>query len=215
MNSDHTFLTILLSTIELIKGDGRNPLKFFSTFGNATYYYQSGFSNQSSFLKLRDHLQSNNVVRNDSQGVVIFNVGNLNYQLHTYENIVEQPKVGKSCHLKVFEIKELRNIFIGSSGMPVNHIYWTCPPYAWCCGAECCEPFYKQNVFRDPWPILGPDFFKLVVAVIVFAGLLVIPELYRRWGKRKIDNTQQSTPKSPTGTSGSNTENSEKSQFIA
>lgn len=65
--------------------------------------------------KLRDYLQSNDVVRNDSLRVTL-NVGNitvgrhdLSYQLYTYENIIEQPKMEKLCHLKVFEIKV--NIF--------------------------------------------------------------------------------------------------------
>ncbi|KAL3985743.1 hypothetical protein ACH3XW_39895 [Acanthocheilonema viteae] len=216
MNKNHTLLTILLSMIELIKSDGI-PIKFYSTFGNGIYYYQSDFSKQNSFLKLRDYLQSIDAVRNDSLRVTL-NAGNisighynLKYQLHVYENITEPPKMGKLCHLKVFEIKELSNIFIENSEKPVNHIYWMCPPYGWCCGAECCQPFY-----RNPWPLLGPDFYELVAAITVFAGLLVIPELCRRLRKRKMDNTQQSVSLVvSTGIPGSIMENAEKAQFIA
>ncbi|VBB32587.1 unnamed protein product, partial [Acanthocheilonema viteae] len=167
--------------------------------------------------KLRDYLQSIDAVRNDSLRVTL-NAGNisighynLKYQLHVYENITEPPKMGKLCHLKVFEIKELSNIFIENSEKPVNHIYWMCPPYGWCCGAECCQPFY-----RNPWPLLGPDFYELVAAITVFAGLLVIPELCRRLRKRKMDNTQQSVSLVvSTGIPGSIMENAEKAQFIA
>lgn len=50
MNLDHTLLIILLSIIELNESDGTNPIKFYSTFGNGAYYYQSDFSKQNSFL---------------------------------------------------------------------------------------------------------------------------------------------------------------------
>ncbi|VIO98670.1 Uncharacterized protein BM_BM10581 [Brugia malayi] len=188
MNSDHTLLTMLLSAIEFVRG-GTNPSKFYSTFGNGMYYDQSDFSAHSSFLKLRDYLRSAGVARNDSLRIILSNgnipVGHydLKYQLHAYENVTEPPKTGKLCHLKVFEIKELSNIFIEDSEKPVNHIYWICPSYAWCCGAECCQHYY-----RDPWPLLGPDFYELIAAASVFASLLIIPELYRRWRQCKIDN---------------------------
>uniref|UniRef100_A0A1I7VUV2 CX domain-containing protein n=1 Tax=Loa loa TaxID=7209 RepID=A0A1I7VUV2_LOALO len=102
------------------------------------------------------------------------------------------------------EKQELSNTFIENSEEPVNHITWICPSNGWCCGAECCQYYYK-----DPWPLLGPDFYELIAAVAVFAGLLVIPELYRRWRQRKMDNLTI-----PAGTSGYIMENPENAKFI-
>uniref|UniRef100_A0A8R1Y1Y9 CX domain-containing protein n=1 Tax=Onchocerca volvulus TaxID=6282 RepID=A0A8R1Y1Y9_ONCVO len=193
MNPDYALLTMLLSMIEYA-GGGINPTKFYSTFGNGTYYYQSDFSKHISFLKLRNYLQSTSAIRNDSQKVIL-NIADipisryeLQYHLYAYDNVSEQPSTGKLCHLKVFEIKELSNIFIENSDKPVNHIYWVCPSYGWCCGAECC-----QYYFRDPWPLLGPNLFELIGAAVIFCSALVIPELYRRWRQRKMNNESMST----------------------
>lgn len=157
---------------------------------NVSYFtYYTPWKHWFCYRKLRDYLRSAGVARNDSLRIILSNgnipVGHydIRYQLHAYENVAEPPKMGKLCHLKVFEIKELSNIFIEESEKPVNHIYWICPSYAWCCGAECCQHYY-----RDPWPLLGPDFYELIAAASVFASLLIIPELYRRWRQCKIDN---------------------------
>ncbi|KAM3717016.1 Nuclear cap-binding protein subunit [Dirofilaria immitis] len=197
MNSDYVFLTLLLCMIEFVRGR-INPNKFYSTFGNGTYYYQTDFSKHSSFLKLRDYLQSNSGIGNDSQKVIL-NIGDisvshydydLKYQLYVYENVNESPNTGKLCHLKVFEIKELSNIyiFIENSEKPVNHIYWVCPSYGWCCGAECCQYYYK-----DPWPLLGPNFFELIGAAAIFISALIIPQIYRRWRRWKRNSESMSS----------------------
>ncbi|OZC08246.1 hypothetical protein X798_04725 [Onchocerca flexuosa] len=212
MISDHALLMMLLSMIEFVRGR-INPTKFYSTFGNGTYYYQSDFSKHISFLKLRNYLQSTSAIRNDSQKVILniadipINRYDLQYHLYAYDDVIEPPSTGKLCHLKVFEIKELSNIFIENPDKPVNHIYWVCPSYGWCCGAECC-----QYYFRDPWPLLGPNLFELIGAAVIFCSALIIPELYRRWRQCKMYNESMST--ASVRTYDHITENAEKALFL-
>uniref|UniRef100_A0A915PVG1 CX domain-containing protein n=1 Tax=Setaria digitata TaxID=48799 RepID=A0A915PVG1_9BILA len=144
------------------------------------------------FRNLRNYLQSIADVKNDSSRIALSNndiyYDDLKYQLYTYEKVIELPTTGKLCHLKVFNVEELGNIFIKNSEKPVDHIYWICPPSNWCCGAECCRHYYK-----NPWPILGPELCVLLISAVVFASTLAILRLYRRWQQRQLGQETVST----------------------
>lgn len=176
-------LSTILCAVNLIKGR-TNPNEFYSTFSDATYQHQRDFSRHLSYIKLRDHLRIIGDSKNETHMIILksdrvpVRYHDIEYQLSAFENVIEPSANGKSCHLKTSEIKELSEIFIGNSTRTVANINWTCPAYAWCCGAECCQHFY-----RDPWPILGPDLYGLIGAGVIFIAILTILKLYRWWRK--------------------------------
>ncbi|KHN87326.1 hypothetical protein Tcan_05347 [Toxocara canis] len=159
-----------------------SPMPFYASSGGS-FLYMSNFSKEASFTKFRNALVTLNETEQRGRVQVLPTAGEpfkyfgVEYYISESSYMSNERKIkwNKHCKINLNETNLLNDIFLSDETSPVETLIWSCPAHGWCCGIECCQPYFKT-----PWAVIGPDAIAVVFGVFVFIVCLGLMEVIAR-----------------------------------
>uniref|UniRef100_A0A915BE74 CX domain-containing protein n=1 Tax=Parascaris univalens TaxID=6257 RepID=A0A915BE74_PARUN len=159
-------LTVVCGTLSI----QQPPIPFYSSSGGS-YVFMSNFSKEESFAKFDQTLFVLNDTNKGTKKRLLpttgapFKLWNIEYYVSekSFSSNEAKNKWMRKCVLNFNQTRAMNDIYLNDGISHVHKIIWTCPAHGWCCGIECCQPYFKS-----PWPVIGPDAIAVACGIIAF-----------------------------------------------